>query len=828
MIRMEIACFLVLAFMAIMYFSAEREKTKIHKVFSILLILSMIHLVLDGVTIYTVNHLETVPEWFNNVVHRLFIGTMEAIFYFIYYYVVLLIDDEAGEGLRFSRYAAWPLIIALVGVLFLPLYYVETKQGNYSYGPAAFTTYGCIGIYLFITIFTLFKHWKNFHAKKKMAVGVALGIELFVLIYQAMYPLALISGMGIMLAILAFYLTLENPDIALVQQVQKEKRKADEANSAKSIFLSQMSHEIRTPMNAVVGMTEILLRTDLTEEQREYLSNIKNSGNSLVSIINDILDISKIEAGKMELVEDVYELSAILSDIHMIIQNRIGDKPIEFVYEIDEALPHRLYGDGLRIRQVIINLLNNAVKFTEKGYVKLNVREVARDESGIKLFVSVSDSGQGIREEDMSRLFGAFEQVDMKKNKGKEGTGLGLSISNQLIRLMGGKLEVRSEYGVGSEFFFTVNQQTVSEELESQEETDIDAMNFIAPNAKILVVDDIEMNLKVAKGLMAPLQMQIDVADSGSKALSMVQEKKYDLVLMDHLMPVMDGVETTKRLKQMEGSYYQELPVIALTASAMKSEQQMFYEAGMKGFVAKPIDMRQLCTAIRKWLPEELIIKQKVSPIVSEFSDDKGMIEAEGMPEIQGIDNAEAIKNAGSREFFLRLLGDFYKVIDLKATKIEECVAQHLIRDYTIEVHALKSMAKMIGAIELSESFLRLEQLGNAKDEEAIVRETPQVLLLYRSYKPLLEPYGISDDGEKREAATEEILSYLQEIQDAMEDMDIDAADEGLQKLEKCRLPEGCQSLMEELRAYVADLSMQEVIDITEEMKGLFSSPLCE
>lgn len=822
MIRMEIACFLVLGFMAIMYFSAEREKTRIHRVFSVLLILSMIHLLLDGVTIYTVNHLETVPEWFNNLVHRLFIGTMEAIFYFIYSYVVLLIEDDEAKGkLRVSQYAVIPLVISLLGVIFLPLYYVETSNGNYSYGPAAFTTYACIGIYLFITIFTLFRHWKNFHAKKKMAVGVALGIELFVLIYQALYPRALISGMGIMLAMLAFYLTLENPDIFLVEQVKREKQKADEANSAKSTFLSQMSHEIRTPMNAVVGMAEILLRTDLTDEQREYMTNIQSSGNALVSIINDILDISKIEAGKMELVEDVYELSPILSDIRMIIQNRIGDKPITFVSEMDKNLPCQLYGDGLRIRQVIINLLNNAVKFTEEGQIKLTVKALAKTEEEIRLFVSVSDTGQGIREEDLTRLFGAFEQVDTRKNKGKEGTGLGLSISSQFIRLMGGKLEVRSEYGVGSEFFFTISQKTVAEGVESREETETDAINFVAPDARVLVVDDIEMNLKVAVGLLAPLRMQIDVADSGRKALEMIQEKKYHLVLMDHMMPDMDGVETTRRLRAMEGNYYQELPVLALTASAMKSEQQLFYEAGMNGFVAKPIDMRLLSAAIRKWLPEELIIKQETG--VAYTSDKVKQEDGEDWPRLQGIDLAEAKKNTGNYQFFISLLGDFYKIIDVKADKIATCVEEQLIRDYTIEVHALKSMARMIGAVGLSERFLRLEQLGKAEDFEAIVKETPEVLSLYRSYKPILEPYGASITSDKRDVSAEEIILYLKEIQDAMEEMDIDVADEAMKKLEECRLPDACQSLMDKLRAHVADLAMKEVLEVTSELISILT-----
>ena len=438
--------------------------------------------------------------------------------------------------------------------------------------------------------------------------------------------------------------------------------------------------------------------------------------------------------------------------------------------------------------------------------------------------MSVSDTGQGIRGEDIQRLFRSFEQVDTKANKGKEGTGLGLTISSELIRMMGGKLEVRSEYGRGSEFFFSIYQKTVSGALEKTEETEAESMDFTAPGARILIVDDYEMNLKVAVGLLAPLQMQIELAESGQKALEMIQQKKYHMVFMDHMMPGMDGVETTLRLRKLPDAYYQELPVIALTANAMKEAEKLFMESGMNGFVAKPIDMRQICAVIRKWLPEELLIRQEHTEqggCSAEKEQESGQME---LPVLEGIDNEEGIRNAGGPAMFVSLLGDYYKLIDIKSKKVEQCVADTQIREYTIEVHALKSASKMIGAMALAERFLRLEQLGNAEDVEAIRRETPEVLELYRKYQEILKPYGEIQESEKQQVSTEEVLECIHKIREAAEEFDIDAADEAMNCLEKCQLPEVCQELMKNLQACVVNLAMDEVLNITDEMMAILQN----
>ncbi len=716
----------------------------------------------------------------------------------------------------------------------------------------------------------------------------------------------------------------------IMEELKEAKQRAEEANESKSNFLSNMSHEIRTPMNAIVGMTEILLRSDLSDQDRGYLMNIKNSGASLLTIINDILDFSKIESGKLEILEEEYEPMSMLSDLSMIFLNRIGDKPVELIFDIDKNLPNKLYGDSLRIRQVIINIANNAIKFTAAGYVKLTIQMAPMAEQDmVNLNISIEDSGQGIKPEDLDKLFGSFQQVDTKKNRNKEGTGLGLAISKQLVETMGGQIGVRSEYGKGSEFYFHIPQRVIGDQIAATVREDAvqnnpvvvsghmkdgqileqlksltegyglkfvdcyearahkvkvdyffvdesvyrglkasieeyfvstgtelcvlqnpmreavwndqatvvnkplytlnfcqvinhettaafvetdNVMNFTAPQAQILIVDDNEMNLKVAKGLLQPLQMNIDTASSGKTALEMVQTKQYHIVFMDHMMPVMDGVETTQRMRALEDTYIQNMPIIALTANAVTGAREIFKEAGMNDFVAKPIELKDICSKIRAWLPHELIVKMS-APAQQQLQ-----IPAQMLPVIEGLDVTEGIKNCGSLELFTNLLGDFYKLIDLKSTKIEKCLADGMIRDYTIEVHALKNTARMIGALELSEQFYQMEQCGNAGDVDTIFRETPAIMELYRSYKPILEPYGKANEQDKKEVPKEELVKVLEQLNAAMDSFDLDGADAALAELEEYRLPEELGPYMEELRAYVADVAMEEVMNTGNKM----------
>ena len=558
----------------------------------------------------------------------------------------------------------------------------------------------------------------------------------------------------------------------------------------------------------------IILREDLPPTAKEYLNSIKSSGDALLTIINDILDFSKIESGKMEIIEAAYEPMHLLHDLRLIFLNRIGEKDVELQYDITPELPQKLYGDDKRLRQIIINLMNNAIKFTDRGYVRLHVEmgEIQGDQAQLRFFIE--DTGQGIREEDIGKLFGSFQQVDTKKNRYKEGTGLGLAICKQLVDLMHGEIGVKSTYGEGSTFYFTIPQKILDKQpAEAWEEKDL---SFVAPNASILVVDDNAMNRKVALGLMAPYEMQIDTAENGKQALQMIRNKYYDIVLMDHMMPVMDGIEATEALRKMDDEYFQKLVVIALSANATSEAREQFLQAQMNDFVSKPIRINELAECLLKWLPEHLVTKQAAQSVASQQHADLADEEPE-IPQIDGLDVSEGIQNCGSRKLYLELLGDFYKLIGPKSTKLEKCLSDGMLCDFTIEVHALKNTARMIGAKELSELFYKMEQLGNARADDEIKEEMPHLMKLYHSYQPILQPFARAQE-KKKSVSTDQIEEILQRMHLAVDNFDLDGMDAAMKELEGCELPEELQPMAEKLGAHVADVAMEDVLRLTDEM----------
>ena len=405
---------------------------------------------------------------------------------------------------------------------------------------------------------------------------------------------------------------------------------AEAANRAKSLFLSNMSHEIRTPINAILGMDEMILRESTEEGIIRYAEDLRSAGGSLLGIVNDILDFSKIEAGKMEIIPVEYDPASVLNDLINMIRKRASDKGLQLIVRAGQKLPHVMIGDEIRIKQVVTNILTNAVKYTETGSVTLSVTSEKLDEHHVKLHVSVKDTGIGIKKEDMKKLFAPFERIDEKRNRTIEGTGLGMSITRQLLDLMGTKLEVQSEYGRGSEFMFDLKQKVVdwtpvgdltTAFRQTYSQRGKSHQKLIAPTAEILVTDDTPMNLTVIRNLLKRTKIRIDTAESGQQTLQMTREKKYDMIFLDHRMPGMDGIETLQAMKADQENRNAGVPVIALTANAVSGAREEFMNAGFQDYLSKPVNGERLEDCLLRFLPAEKVIRCDENPPAADITD---------------------------------------------------------------------------------------------------------------------------------------------------------------------------------------------------------------
>ena len=713
-------------------------------------------------------------------------------------------------------------------------------------------------------------------------------------------------------------------------QVSLTNMELRKTSNMKSDFLANMSHEIRTPMNAVIGMAEMALREDVSPAAREYIGQIKSSGQTLLTIINDILDFSKIESGKMDISDVEYEPMSMINDVSNIIMTRIGSKDLDLTVDVNPNLPSGLYGDNIRIKQVLVNLANNAVKFTDAGNVNLKIDFLQISEDEIELYVAVADTGRGIRESDMNRLFQSFQQLDSKRNRNVEGTGLGLAISRQLVALMRGKIHVDSEYGKGSTFSFVIPQKVTDssyavekvaknlvaagliqseytarelamdmeklgvtyERLESEEDLgrvkdhnagylfveqplfteavqyflklnpdvcgvllanyrevrsydlanlrvvkkplyilglsnifngkeeigsvsfmETEDFDFTAPKAEILVVDDNAINLTVVKGLLNPLKMKIDTALSGKDAVLMTTDKRYDIIFMDHMMPEMDGVETTRVIRRLLGNNGQ-VPIIALTANAVEGTAEMFINEGMNDFVTKPIEMRVIISKLHKWLPPEKIEKnrdKKMNAARLNANRDNKASQTTTDISIEGLDVKRAMEFLGNENLFWSVLKEYYRVIDKKCAMIQEYEQKEQWKEYTVEVHALKSASKQIGALDLAQVAEQMEAAGNAGNAALIHKITPGMLEEYMFYKGILAPYFVKQEEEQsgRAAKNDEMSVLFGEMKEAMENLDMDAMEKVIKDMGQYSYSDAQRDIFEKLKNAVEDIDTE-------------------
>lgn len=633
------------------------------------------------------------------------------------------------------------------------------------------------------------------------------------IILISIYVLVCVAGS---IAIIILINKVIRSQAAMNMKLTEAAKKATDAGMAKSDFLARMSHEIRTPINAVIGMNEMIMRETNEPQIMDYAADIKSASKTLLELINGILDFSKIESGKLDIVPDKYETASLIDNIVNMIEKRAEKKDLELKLDIDENIPKALYGDDVRIRQVLTNLLTNAVKYTENGYILLTMRVENITEDECMLYIAVKDTGIGIKQEDMDKLFQSFKRIDEIRNKNIEGTGLGMSIVEGILGLMDSKLSVESEYGKGSVFSFRIKQKVIdatalgsyhrnmSHSAEGRVAEISKAGNLIIKNADILVVDDNSMNLKVAKGLMKKLNVVPDLAGSGKEAVGRVRGKHYDIILMDHMMPKMDGIETLAAIKS-ENLIGEDTAVIALTANAISGARQMYLSKGFNDYISKPIDPKELENILIRYLPKEKYgigpadkgngnanlksdgHSDKESRNMNLKSDDRsdkesgnmylthagssaGEIVAQGYG-TEGSDYESdflrSFRQAGfdthaamnycmnDEDFFREMLTDFAKAYDEKKTELASFYDGKDWKDYQIKVHALKSSSKTIGAMELS--AMALEQEMAAKEDKIDV--------INNGFAPLIEEYAkvyqdIVSIIDISEGADDEVLEF--------------------------------------------------------------------
>ena len=617
------------------------------------------------------------------------------------------------------------------------------------------------------------------------------------------------------------------------RDLEIETERATAASDAKSEFLSNMSHEIRTPINAILGMNEMVLRVSDDSEVQEYSENIKNAGKTLLGIVNDILDFSKIEAGKMEIIPEEYELASMLNDLVTMIDIRAESKGLALKLEFDKDTPEALYGDEGRIKQVITNLLTNAVKYTENGSVtfKVGYERIANEEDYILLSVFVEDTGIGIKEEDMDKLFLKFERIDEDRNRNIEGTGLGMSITMNLIKMMGSNLEVDSVYGKGSTFGFRLKQKVirwdplgdyVSTYRENIAKRTKYHEKFTAPSARVLVVDDNKMNLVVFKSLLKQTEVQIDTADSGDEGIELSKAHNYDMIFLDHMMPGKDGIVTLKEMRKDGSNPNVNTPVICLTANAISGAKEKYIEAGFNNYLTKPIDTTKLEQMMIEYIPSSKVISREVEE--SEVAEAVRQIPEDLMKLAEaGINVETGLDNSGDEKSYRSLLKIFYETIYEQYGQIDGYYEAKDYNNYTIKVHGLKSTARIIGATDFGEEAQKLEDAGKQEDVAYISEHHKGFMEKYKSFAPYLkEIFDNSDADNDKPEADETLMSEMYPmLKSAAENMDCDQLEGLFAELDNYRIPDKDKAVYAQLKEASDKYEYDKILEILKQEKGL-------
>ena len=585
-----ILSFFYILFLIVLYFSKNRLDNVENKIYKKLLITNflgiVIQLICEFLSIFQVKYLTCIMTKFLLIYFIVWL-----ILFFLYTFEI---STSSNNNKIVNKLNIALIIIFSIIILILPYeIYVDASEGiYYTLGMDTKFTYAISIIYTIIISFLTVINRKSISQKK--AIPIYILIVCFVLsgLIQYFFPQITIIVQGETFICLIMYFTIENPDLAMIEQLNIARDQADRANHAKSEFLSSMSHEIRTPLNAIVGFSQALQEEDLPEQAQEEVKDIVRASESLLELVNGILDISKIEANKIEIVDGEYNIYEVLNDLTALAKARMGDKKLEFKTYFDQSIPQVLYGDSVRIKQIILNLLTNSIKYTKEGEVIFRVSSIQNNEV-CRLIVSVEDTGIGIKKESIDKLFTKFQRLDLEKNKTIEGTGLGLAITKKLVELMNGRIMVQSVYGKGSKFTVALDQKIIHKEVTQEEvKKEVTDEVFDLSSKKILIVDDNKLNLKVASRLIEKYKCEIETIESGFECLDKIKAgEHFDLILMDDMMPEMGGVETFHKLKEIDGF---NTPVIALTANAISGMREKYLSEGFNDYLSKPIDKAEL------------------------------------------------------------------------------------------------------------------------------------------------------------------------------------------------------------------------------------------
>ncbi|MBO5183285.1 MAG: response regulator [Bacilli bacterium] len=586
-------------FINILYFNKDHIKTYETNIFSKILITNLIGIILEFTCIFSIYFLgaESLIVEIVNKVFLIYFLTFASLFN-LYVYNVSHGDDK-NKKLNYFSWITYIISIVLVFILPISIHYDDGSM--YSYGPSTKVVYVISALWVFVCVITIIKNYKRVKLKKCLSVMVYIIGTFIVCLIQMYNPYLTLTTSMETFVMFVMYHTIENPDMKLIEQLNIAKNQAEKANKAKTDFLSSMSHEIRTPLNAIVGFSNSLIENEkLPENLKVDVKDILTASDNLLEIVNGVLDISKIEANKIEIINKEYDTKKMFDELSKLTRVRIGEKQIEFITKFDESMPRVLYGDQTRVKQVILNILTNAAKYTDKGQIIFTTESVIKDDI-VRMIVSVEDTGRGIKKESIDKLFTKFERLEEDRNTTIEGTGLGLAITKKLLELMNGKIVVQSEYGKGSKFTVSIDQRIVKNPTISLTDNNIEVTETIdLSNKKILVVDDNKLNIKVATRLLEPYKLTIESAESGFEVVDRLKENnKYDLILMDDMMPKMSGTET---LKIIQKDKLYNGPIIALTANALTGMREKYLEEGFNDYLAKPIEKSELNRVLKKYL----------------------------------------------------------------------------------------------------------------------------------------------------------------------------------------------------------------------------------